>query len=229
MAGKPSIHRKNGFWINNDCVGFVNKMLTCVGSRFTAGGHCLCVVKCDCGAHAVKLFHDVKNGRTWHCGCMKSSLSATAKTTHGRAKSSEYKIWSEMKNRCSNPKCDGFHKYGARGIVVCERWESSFEAFLNDMGERPSKHHSIDRKDNSSGYSPENCVWADPRQQARNRRSNVWMTFYGKTMVRKDWAKVSGVDHVTIIYRIKRGWSERDAVWTPVNHNRRNRRAVARA
>jgi hypothetical protein len=81
-----------------------------------------------------------------------------------------YRCWSAMLTRCTNPNFPGFQRYGAQGITVCERWRS-FDAFLEDMGERPSPGHSIDRIDGARGYEPGNCRWADHREQCRNRKT----------------------------------------------------------
>lgn len=92
---------------------------------------------------------------------------------HGHAKRSgrapEYNVWAKMRARCENPNSPDFKNYGGRGITVCERW-AEFPAFLEDMGSRPTKDHTIERVDNDAGYNAENCVWATRDVQGKNRR-----------------------------------------------------------
>lgn len=90
-------------------------------------------------------------------------------TTHGLTKTPEYRAWHSMKQRCLNPNCSRWDKYGGRGIAICQIWLDSFEAFLADMGPRPSQDHSIDRVDNDGDYEPGNCRWATRSEQQRNK------------------------------------------------------------
>ena len=111
---------------------------------------------------------------------MVKNASKSIYVHHGMTKTPEYRVWAEMKGRCSNPRNKSYHNYGARGIFVCREWIDSFEKFITDMGRRPSKNHSIDRIDNSKGYSPSNCKWVTRKEQSNNQRSNVMISFMGE-------------------------------------------------
>jgi len=130
--------------------------------------------------------------------------------------SSEYSIWMNMRSRCKNPKNNRYHLYGARGITVCERWETDFLNFLVDMGRRPSPAHSIDRIDNDGDYSPENCRWATRQEQSRNRRSSRFITHEGKRQTLADWAEEVGMSISALHARLKNGWPVSLALSAPL-------------
>lgn len=156
--------------------------LDMIGKRF---GHLVCLrmadrldhksrllwwFLCDCGTECEKSGISVRYGDTVSCGCFhRQQINSLGKVTHGRSKTSLYKAWNSMNQRCHNPNVDEYKYYGARGISVCDRWRFSFTAFLADMGERP-KGLSIDRINNDGNYEPGNCRWATIHQQAMNKR-----------------------------------------------------------
>lgn len=155
--------------------------------------------ECECGAFHEAASDNLKKGRVTSCGgCYKPG---SKNKTHGLSTSSTYHIWATMKARCYNPNNENFHRYGGRGITMCSRWRESFEAFLDDMGERP-KGHSIDRINNDLGYGPDNCRWATGADQMRNTRATRKLTLHGKVQTLTDWAKEIGISATGLQRRI---------------------------
>jgi hypothetical protein len=125
-----------------------------------------------------------------------------------------YWIHRAMIRRCTDPSCKDWPEYGGRGITVCDRW-LSFANFLEDMGERPDGA-SIDRIDNSKGYSPDNCRWADAKQQSQNRRHVIQVyTLDGRLSLKAYCAEV-GLSYGTVKKRLELGWTLEDAITKPV-------------
>jgi hypothetical protein len=125
--------------------------------------------------------------------------------THGLSRTALYAVWVTMKERCLNGARGDYKRYGGRGIRVCDRWLHSFEAFLADMGDRPSPRHSLDRKDPNGHYEPSNCRWATAVEQARNRRANQTITHGGETLTVAEWSERTGIKAPRLYWRLHRG------------------------
>lgn len=132
-------------------------------------------------------------------------------------------IWGTMVRRCHDPENRSYPMYGARGIHVCERWRDSFDAFVQDMGMRPSRQHSLDRIDNNGHYDPKNVRWATATEQARNRRSNRLLTYGDETLCVAEWAERTGLEMRVIYGRLHRGWDAHRALTTPVHATNKER------
>lgn len=134
---------------------------------------------------------------------------------HDRRRVPERGCWQQMQRRCYNPAHPYYACYGGRGIRVCERWRTSFQAFLADMGPRPSLAHTVDRIDANGHYEPSNCRWATPSQQARNMRTSRRITWRGTTQSMADWADELNIPAGSIRDRLRLGWSVEQALGTP--------------
>jgi hypothetical protein len=182
-------------------------------------GKTRCVCVCDCNPEVeVERFSSDLHARDNHsCGCEKI-IKATARcTTHGLSKSPLYIHWTKMRDRCNNPNNDDYHRYGGRGITVCDEWED-FARFHEWANGHPdySPGKTVHRKNNDKGYSPGNCTWATPKEQANSRSTNRLLTLLGETKTVKRWSEDSRAKacEITIRTRISNGWSDESAVLT---------------
>lgn len=132
-----------------------------------------------------------------------------------KTKNPAYQVWADMKQRCLNPKVAQYHNYGGRGITVCDRWLSSFDNFLIDMGSKPPGK-SIDRINNNGNYDPGNCRWATKKEQRDNQRTTRLIEIDGVTKPLRDWAKHYGIHETTVHGRIRRGMEPIMALQKPV-------------
>lgn len=191
------------------------------------GGHFAWTCRCECGVVRDVLASGLTGGTSKSCGCLRMELTAKHKTKHGAARrgcvTPEFSTWNSMMHRCEG----GLPNYGGRGIYVCPRWQH-FPSFLEDMGPRPSRGHSIDRILNATGSytcgrcddclasgAPMNCRWATRAEQARNQRSNVLITYQGETLPLCDWAPKFGMPVYLLRGRLRDGWSMERAATTP--------------
>lgn len=183
--------------------------------------------RCECGTMRALMLESLRKATepSQSCGCIQreSPVKGGHKNrTHGQSKSLTYSSWAEMKQRCLNSNKVFHHRYGGRGISVSALWMESYEAFLKDMGDRPSRRHSLDRHPNQNGnYEPGNCRWATPEQQARNRSNNVMLTFRGETMCISEWAERIGLPRKTLEKRLNHhGFTVEQALTLPLRARR---------
>ncbi|WP_303678263.1 hypothetical protein [Ralstonia mannitolilytica] len=182
-----------------------------------AKGKAMWVCACDCGRLTEVLGTYLRTGVTKSCGCLRGEVGRATRelrTKHGFHGTPTYASWSAMNERCRNPKVKEYPRYGGRGIGICARW-SDFANFLADMGERPTGM-TLDRIDVNGDYEPGNCRWATDLEQARNRGTNVLLTYGGREQCITAWADELGMGVTTLRARLARGWDMEKIVQTPV-------------
>lgn len=188
---------------------------TVIGPVRSTGKGRVVACSCSCGLIADVRLHLLLRHKADRC-------QKCAMRTHGARYNGvltpEYIAWANMLDRCRNPNNPKYADYGGRGIAVCARWRT-FDAFLEDMGQRPSATHSLDRyPDNNGDYEPANCRWAPLNLQNANRRprrSGMMIEFNGKQLTVSGWAREIGIPKPTLFARLKKGWSIEDALTTP--------------
>lgn len=170
------------------------------------------VCVCECGTEAKFAGTHLRKGTHKSCGCTFKG-DARRRSDHPL-----FKVYSGMVQRCENPSNKDYAAYGAVGIKVCSRWRESFDAFCDDMGDRPNPSYSIERTDNNEGYSPGNCVWADKTTQTRNRRNTIYLNVPGVGRVTlSDAAKNAGLSYGVLHARLVRnGWDVDRALSRPL-------------
>jgi hypothetical protein len=176
--------------------------------------------KCECGTVVQVRAGSLRRGNSKSCGCAKYD----GMQAHNRMRSEaahrsepEFGVWLGMKDRCHNPKSRSYARYGARGIHVAQVWRDDYDAFIRDMGPRPSPTHQIDRIDNNRGYGPGNCRWATPSENCRNKSTNRRFVFGGREQTLTDWAEETGIPFATLLARVGQlGWPIERALTVPV-------------
>lgn len=157
---------------------------------------------CICGKSKTTVGYSLTSGLVQSCGCLHKARTSTANTKHGLSNTAEYRIWKDMWKRCTNPNHKSYERYKLRTPGM--RW-GDFENFLFDMGPRPTPRHSIERLKNEEAYSAQNCVWATPIEQARNRSNVHKVQFNGAVMSLSEACEKAELKHTTIYQRIRKG------------------------
>lgn len=187
-----------------------------VAKRFL--GNRIWECECDCG-NLARVQNNNLQTRQLSCGCLRNEMTKTRSLTHGetvgRSPTPEYRAWQSMIKRCYYKKSRRWERYGGRGIGVCKEWKEDFASFLDAVGRRPTRRHSLDRIDNDGDYKPGNVRWATKSEQAKNQSRNAIYVFHGKSYCLSDLVEFSGVGLSTIQTRLRLGWSVEEAVTSP--------------
>ncbi len=178
---------------------------------------------CDCGAEFQATGSEVRYGRIKSCPSCAAKKKRAATTSHGLSSSPSYRIWSAMKTRCSNPNFVAYAEYGGRGISVCQRWDESFLNFLEDMGERPTPIHTVERNDTNGDYEPSNCRWATPAEQANNKRNNRRIEIEGEIRTLAQWANHVGINESSMRARLAKGITGAQLLTPPSTQHKRRK------
>lgn len=131
-----------------------------------------------------------------------------------------YKTWNDMITRCYNKNHNTYRFYGAKGVTVCDEWRYNFWKFAKDMKKKPSPKHQLDRIDNSKGYFLKNCRWATPKQNCRNKTTNLYIEYNGENLCATEWSSRLGLHRCGVSRRILLGWDPIKAITTPKNFNK---------
>lgn len=174
--------------------------------------------KCDCGNEVILNTHQLTHHYVPSCGCVpryKNRPKRNNVRTHHMAGTKIYKIWKSMRKRCNckNSSSKEYQNYSKRGISICDEW-NDFENFYkwaieNGYDENaPKGQCTLDRIDVNGNYEPSNCRWTNLKQQARNRRKTVYLTYDGETKALTEWCEVFGLNKKTVYGRFHDyGWT----------------------
>lgn len=174
-------------------------------------GEALWVCRCDCGGEATFRSWVLRQGRATKCKGSAHFLARDHRLTH--------RSWESMLNRCRKTSGRHWKYYGSCGVTVCDRW-SDFANFLADMGDRPSRRHTIDRIDPNGNYEPGNCRWATVSEQNCNRRNTLYIEVDGARVKLVDYCQKVGVSAQAVRTRLRLGWTLERACSEPVRKYR---------
>lgn len=187
---------------------------------------------CKCGNKILKSSRSLRDNTYSSCGCRFRSATSerNKKINHGDSKRGKithlYNVWCEMRYRCYNPTNKKYINYGARGIRICDEWLDKKNGYINfkewalSHGYKDNCGLSIDRIDVNGNYCPENCRWADVELQNNNQRKTIYCIIGRYALPITIWSKIMNINKKTVYDRINRGWSYKDAIFTPKGKER---------
>ena len=189
----------------------------------SSSGHTRWNCVCECGNALIVVSQSLRTGRTKTCGCRDQSV-------HGCSSTRLYNVWRGMKQRCSYERGKTYKDYGARGISVCDEWKNDFTAFRDWALENgynqdaPYGGCTLDRINVDGNYEPSNCRWISMKEQSSNKTNNRLISSKGEKKPISEWEREKGIQPITIWSRLNLGWSEEDAINTPVKT--RNKKGI---
>ncbi len=178
-------------------------------------GYVQWVCQCSCRDKTVVIIpsYRLRSGHTRSCGCLQRDTVANGNICREKYPVTErstrlYRIWRGILARTSYDSQTCYKNYGGRGITMCDEWRDNFISFRNwALSNGYADDLSIDRLDNDGDYTPSNCKWSTRKEQNNNQRSNLVLSFDGKTHTASQWAELMGITKSCIYKRIRRGYS----------------------
>lgn len=194
-----------------DLTGMKFGRLSVAGFEGSSHGTTFWLCKCDCGNTVTVKGSSLRIGGTRSCGCLFKEIHARRLSKHGESHTRLHNVWSGMLQRCNDSKSGEYHRYGGRGIKVCEEWLSyvNFRDWALANGydkDAPPRECTLDRIDNDGNYEPNNCRWVSMREQSLNKSGLHLVTYRGVTMTLTQWSEKTGIKRHTLLYRLKAGW-----------------------
>lgn len=182
-----------------DLTGKTFGRLTVVKRAESETGQAKWLCKCECGNECVVFGNNLRRGHTISCGCYREDTRPSLAFKHGYKHTRIYDVYCRIKARCYNPNNPSYPRYGGRGIVMCDEWKDDPMAFIEWAYEHgydenaPYMKCTVEREDNSKGYSPDNCHFADAKEQANNRRTNLIIEHNGEKKTLAQWRDYFGM------------------------------------
>lgn len=181
--------------------------LTVIKFSHKKAGKYYWLCQCDCGKIKAIVSCSLKSGNTKSCGCEmnKHSTIGERTKTHGQSHTRLHNIWLDIKKRCNSVTNQAYERYGGRGIQVCKEWMEDYMNFYNwAVSHGYNENLSIDRIDNNGNYEPNNCRWTTKKQQANNRRTNVYITKDGITKTLAEWSDILQENYFKLYSRYRK-------------------------
>lgn len=179
--------------------------LVILNEIFIAGNERSFECKCDCGNTVEVSLKSLRNSGTKSCGCLQKAHASNVNRKHGLYKTRLHGIWKNMRQRCYNPKASKYDSYGGKGVIICEEWKNNFEPFYSwSLSNGYADDLTIDRKEVSGNYEPDNCRWITRKAQNYNTTRSRIIFYRGKSQTITEWAVELGMETKTLSDRLKK-------------------------